>query len=554
MRLSKSLGLAFGSLVAAQEWVAAPKGLEVVSSKLFNGAEISYKKTSVCETTEGVNAYSGYVSLPKSLLPDFQHWDEKQKAHFFFWYFEARNNPSTAPTSIYIGGGPGSSSFDNTNGFPCSVNADSNSTTLNDISWNKHVNMLYIDQPLGTGFSFPEWQTKNDEISLWTSSYGGFYGPNYFSYFQDQNTLISNSKPTFANAKILNLATLGLQEPGIDARAMAKGYADYGHHNNYGLQFFDDKTYKGMLQKIEEPETGCYALTDKCRALVAEGDPERFGNNKTVNEACLAATNLCFFGIQGTYQATSDRSPFDITHSNTTLFPKPYIENFFNQPWVQRDLGVPLNFTTGVNNIGKVWLGQTGDIMIGSLHAVERVVERGVNVALIYADRDYRCPWYGGENISLSLNFSSAEEFRSAGYTPIKTNCSYTAGFVREHGNVSFSRIFESGHGVAGYQPEALSTIFNRVMSRRDLATGEVDLRKHTGYKTKGRKSVRSVRNKVPESPVNTCFVRDAPLSCTDEQLMALAVGKAKVENWVVVEPKGEKPKTMKVERKGRFV
>ncbi len=44
MRLSKSFGLAFVSLVAAQEWVAAPKGLEVVSSKLFNGAEISYKK------------------------------------------------------------------------------------------------------------------------------------------------------------------------------------------------------------------------------------------------------------------------------------------------------------------------------------------------------------------------------------------------------------------------------------------------------------------------------------------------------------------------------
>jgi len=64
-----------------------------------------------------------------------------------------------------------------------------------------------------------------------------------------------------------------------------------------------------MLEKIEEPDTGCYALIDKCRALVAEGDPERFGNNETVNEACLAATNLCFFGIQGTYQATSDVWP-----------------------------------------------------------------------------------------------------------------------------------------------------------------------------------------------------------------------------------------------------
>ncbi|KAI1047753.1 hypothetical protein LB505_006446 [Fusarium chuoi] len=47
MRLSKSIGLAFVSLVAAQEWVAAPKGLEVVSSKLFNGAEISGSKQSL---------------------------------------------------------------------------------------------------------------------------------------------------------------------------------------------------------------------------------------------------------------------------------------------------------------------------------------------------------------------------------------------------------------------------------------------------------------------------------------------------------------------------
>lgn len=100
-----------------------------------------------------------------------------------------------------------------------------------------------------------------------------------------------------------------------------------------------------------------------------------------------------------THTDLKQRSPFDITHSNTTLFPKPYIENFFNQPWVQRDLGVPLNFTTGFNNIGKVWLGQTGDIMIGSLHAVERVVERGVNVALIYADRDYRCPCKFSQNV-----------------------------------------------------------------------------------------------------------------------------------------------------------
>jgi carboxypeptidase C (cathepsin A) len=158
MRFIKRLSPLFGALAVAQKFPSAPKGLEVVSSQLFKGAEISYKETSICETTKGVKAYSGYVKLPKNLLPDFQDWDDDQAAHLFFWYFEARKNPSKAPTSIYIGGGPGSTSFDNTNGFPCSVSPDSNSTTLNKVSWNNHVNMLYIDQPLGTGFSYVSLQ------------------------------------------------------------------------------------------------------------------------------------------------------------------------------------------------------------------------------------------------------------------------------------------------------------------------------------------------------------------------------------------------------------
>jgi len=37
---------------------------------------------------------------------------------------------------------------------PCSINKDSNSTTLNPWSWNNEVNMLYIDQPVQTGFSY----------------------------------------------------------------------------------------------------------------------------------------------------------------------------------------------------------------------------------------------------------------------------------------------------------------------------------------------------------------------------------------------------------------
>ena len=37
---------------------------------------------------------------------------------------------------------------------PCRVLSDSETTELNEWSWNSHSNMLYIDQPVQTGFSY----------------------------------------------------------------------------------------------------------------------------------------------------------------------------------------------------------------------------------------------------------------------------------------------------------------------------------------------------------------------------------------------------------------
>ena len=42
----------------------------------------------VCETTPGVNSYSGYIDL----APD---------VHTFFWFFEARTSPKTAPLTLW---------------------------------------------------------------------------------------------------------------------------------------------------------------------------------------------------------------------------------------------------------------------------------------------------------------------------------------------------------------------------------------------------------------------------------------------------------------------
>ena len=71
-------------------------------------------------------------------------------------FFEARENPSTAPLASWFNGGPGCSSMIGLfqeNG-PCQFYNGSSEPSLNPYSFNNFANMLYIDQPVGVGFSY----------------------------------------------------------------------------------------------------------------------------------------------------------------------------------------------------------------------------------------------------------------------------------------------------------------------------------------------------------------------------------------------------------------
>lgn len=171
----------------------------------------------------------------------------------FFWFFEARHNPETAPLTLWLNGGPGSDSLIGLfqEHGPCNVTEDL-TTELNPYSWNEVSNMLYLSQPVGVGFSYETevvgylnettgvetnanatqtppngrfsnvnpyrydttylaavgaWEilqgflanlptldnkVENKTFNLWTESYGGHYGPAFFEYFWEQNDMIRN--------------------------------------------------------------------------------------------------------------------------------------------------------------------------------------------------------------------------------------------------------------------------------------------------------------------------------------------------------------------------
>lgn len=146
-----------------------------------------------------------------------------------------------------------------------------------------------------------------------------------------------------------------------------------------------------------------------------------------------------------------------------------------------------------------------------------------------------------GEAASLSIPFRSASGFAKAGYEPLITNTSYQGGLVREHGNLSFSRVFQAGHSAGGYQPETMSVIFERAMFRKDIATGKVDLSKTPGYHSKGLANIRDIKSELPQLIANVCYILAPSDTCTEEQIKALADGSAETQNFLVTKPTGTK-------------
>jgi vitellogenic carboxypeptidase-like protein len=96
----------------------------------------------------GVESFSGYFTT-----------DAAAGNQMFWWHFPAQTSPDDAPLLIWLQGGPGGSSLFGAiveNG-PFSVDADLQ-PQRRDATWNARYNMLYIDNPVGAGFSY----TTND--------------------------------------------------------------------------------------------------------------------------------------------------------------------------------------------------------------------------------------------------------------------------------------------------------------------------------------------------------------------------------------------------------
>ncbi|XP_077485175.1 putative serine carboxypeptidase CPVL [Amblyomma americanum] len=93
-----------------------------------------------------VLSYSGFITV-----------DKKKGSNLFFWFVPAMENPDRAPVMLWLQGGPGTSSLMGLFVEHGPYYVDENyAAQLREITWTRSISVLYVDNPVGTGFSFTQ--------------------------------------------------------------------------------------------------------------------------------------------------------------------------------------------------------------------------------------------------------------------------------------------------------------------------------------------------------------------------------------------------------------
>ncbi|GAU31478.1 hypothetical protein TSUD_386420 [Trifolium subterraneum] len=133
------------------------------------------------------------TNLPGQPPVDFQHYagyvtvNETNGRALFYWFFEAMTKPEEKPLVLWLNGGPGCSSV----GYgatqeigPFLVDTDGKGIKFNNFSWNKEANMLFLESPIGVGFSYSNTTSEYAQLG---DDFTGKYVPELAELIIDRN-------------------------------------------------------------------------------------------------------------------------------------------------------------------------------------------------------------------------------------------------------------------------------------------------------------------------------------------------------------------------------
>uniref|UniRef100_A0A0A9W3V6 Carboxypeptidase n=1 Tax=Lygus hesperus TaxID=30085 RepID=A0A0A9W3V6_LYGHE len=388
---------------------------------------------------DNITSYAGFLTVNKQF-----------NSNLFFWYFPAEESPLTAPVAVWLQGGPGASSMYGlfTENGPYIVKHNGK-VERRPHPWSRKLNMIFLDQPVGTGFSFTRDEAgyansvadagrdvynallqffqlfpkiaKNDFI-ITGESYGGKWIP-AVGYTIHQG----NKK----NGHKINLKGMAIGNGWVDPYNMLDYSTLY-----YDLYFIDLKTKRKFAQ-IEERIKSLMERKNYKAALALKG--EYFDDDASL------VPNVT--GVSYLYNFLNPQKVSD----------DAYIE-YLNQPTIRKNIHVgklPYNDESDV-----VAKHMELDDVISILPWLEELMDH-YKVLLYSGQLDIICAYPLMMNYVRKLKWKGADSYKKAERKQWHVG-NELAGYSKTAGNFTELLVLAAGHMVPRNQPVwALDMITN---------------------------------------------------------------------------------------------
>ncbi|TKY67756.1 Serine carboxypeptidase 34 [Spatholobus suberectus] len=420
--------------------------------------------------------YAGYITV-----------NETHGRALFYWFFESTHKPEQKPVLLWLNGGPGCSSIGYGEAeelgpfFP----QDSNQPKLklNPYSWNKAANLLFLESPVGVGFSYTntssdiselgdtitakdshtfviKWfrrfpQFRSHKLYIAGESYAGHYVPQLSELIFDNNRNPSNKD-------YINFKGFMIGNALLDDETDQKGMIDYAwdhavisdglYHNITTICNFSLPNQKSDCNVELNKYFNVYKIID----MYSLYTPRCFSNNSNTRKEALVirgAAPQTFSKINGWHKKPAGYDPCA----------SDYTEVYLNRPEVQKALHanvtkIPYPWTHCSNNIS-FW----NDAPHSMLSVINKLIAGGIRIWVYSGDTDGRIPVTATRYTLRKLGLGIVED-----WTPWYTS-QQVGGWTIVFDGLTFVTIRGAGHQVPTFAPKQALQLVRHFLANKKL-------------------------------------------------------------------------------------
>jgi len=357
---------------------------------------------------------------------------------------------------VWLTGGPGCSSmlalfYEN---GPYNIKKDL-SLTINPYSWNSFANLLFVDQPVGTGFSY----LKNplgydisekkiaDEMYTFIQAFYKKY-PKYskLDFYLVGESYAGHYVPAIAQRYLHgNQQKEGLIVP-IKGIGVGNGWVDPKiQYTEYAHFAYDNK----LIGKAEEIALNETAIA--CKLLIeAKLWPIAIIECNIIMETIILGTGI------NEYDIREKCENFPLCYDFSLL------NKYLKQPAVKKELGVAKNWASCSQIVHTLLLG---DWMNDFSTVVPELLAANFSVLVYSGVEDFICNYYGGREWVDSLDWPGKSEYKNA---PLKNWLvdGKQAGQSKSARNLTFLQVNAAGHMVPMDQPKNALDMLHHLVTK----------------------------------------------------------------------------------------